>query len=197
MTSKDGARLLLHTAITTGDVAHHHQASVIGGPGALGARAGRPATAASPRVVVSTTPKVVLYGAATVTAGFAALYLEPKPAACEACRGRYLACLCVTACLACGRFSALAKATRYPHPRARVVSHCAHCGLSEQEAAKFRSGAAAHIKAAAAHAAARRAVLGKPLAAAAFYLPTPMDLLRAPLSIATTVADPYHDNFPF
>ena len=165
MTSRDGARRLLHAVHAMGDVPLLDVAAVAGGSGGLLARAGRPPTAASPRVVARTTTRwaPVLGGGGVDLAprGFAALSLEAAPVPCVACAGRYPVCLCVASCPACGRFNAERKVA-LPRRAGRAGGGeggaCKGCGLTEAQAMKFRNGAAVSGKA---HAAAQAAAVAR------------------------------------
>jgi len=57
MTSRDGARKLLHSVFVGGDVPSDAGKAIVGGAGAL--LQGRPATAQSPRIRASTANRLV------------------------------------------------------------------------------------------------------------------------------------------
>mmetsp|Transcript_14999 Transcript_14999/g.35308 ORF Transcript_14999/g.35308 Transcript_14999/m.35308 type:complete len:121 (-) Transcript_14999:123-485(-) len=120
--------------------------------------------------------------------------------------------MCVTACQACGKFSALSttheKASSATAGRSKRDRRggCRWCGLLEREAAKYRSAATAHARTEASNRArvearAAEAKYGKapvrPAGTEFLYPPKKHDLLQPPVSLQLHEDDPYSDNSPF
>mmetsp|Transcript_14999 Transcript_14999/g.35309 ORF Transcript_14999/g.35309 Transcript_14999/m.35309 type:complete len:85 (-) Transcript_14999:510-764(-) len=83
MTSREGARRLMHSVNTAGDVPDAESDAVAGGTNALLQRSLRPPTVMSPRVVARTTSRYQEQaGGGKVLSGFASLCLEPAPIPC-------------------------------------------------------------------------------------------------------------------
>ena len=141
MTSREGARKLLHQVVTTGDVGSDELGLVQDQGSGLMRRTLRPPTAQSPRVVVQTTNKYKRGGSGPggdggdrVLDGFATLSLLPAPLSCELCKSqRRRVCMCVVICAHCNKFSYKNRAGH------RGESFCSWCGLGEGDAVRLRS----------------------------------------------------------
>jgi len=211
MTSRDAARRLIHCVVTSGDVGVADESTVTGGAASLLNRRHRPPTAQSPRVVARSTNRYeVKVGGEKVTAGLAALQLVPARVPCEACKGLYPVCMCISVCGGCGNFNRLSR-MREARPGGSGGGEggaCRWCGLSEGNAVKYRAAVTAHSRAAVskkvdrkfspgAATSASRSRNARTLGQALLYPPKPLDLLCPPISQAMDANDPYADNFPF